>query len=238
MFFDPLYIIMILPAMLLALWAQGKVKYNLNKFAGAPTQRGMTGAQVAAKMLADQGIRDVTIERLPENQKWADHYDPKHKAIRLSPPVYDQTSITAVAVAAHEVGHAIQHSEAYVPLAFRSGMFPVVRIGSGLAIPLIIASILLQAFAFITPEIAHIIMMAGIIMFTTVVAFQLVTLPVEFNASTRAREILETSGFIVNDEEVRGTKKVLSAAAMTYVAAAATAIMQLIYWIMVASRSR
>jgi len=143
-----------------------------------------------------------------------------------------------VAVAAHEVGHAIQHSEAYVPLAFRSGMFPVVRIGSGLAIPLIIASILLQAFAFITPEIAHIIMMAGIIMFTTVVAFQLVTLPVEFNASTRAREILETSGFIVNDEEVRGTKKVLSAAAMTYVAAAATAIMQLIYWIMVASRSR
>ena len=236
MLFDPLYWALLAPAMILALWAQGKVKYNLGKFAKMPTQKGVTGAQVAAELLASEGIRDVTIERLPENQPWADHYDPKSKTIRLSAHVHDTASVSAVAVAAHEVGHAIQHNEAYAPLAIRSGIFPIVRLGSGLAIPLIIAGIILGMLEFISPATADIFILVGIIAFTTVVAFQMVTLPVEFNASKRAREVLEAGRYISTDAEIKGTRKVLSAAAMTYVAAAATAMMQLIYWIMVASR--
>jgi Zn-dependent membrane protease YugP len=236
MFFDPLYWILILPAMLIAFWAQGSVKSNLNKFAKKGTQKGISGAAVAAQILAAEGIRDVTIERLPENQKWADHYDPKKKAIRLSPHVHDTNSVSAVAVAAHEVGHAIQHAEGYAPLAIRSGIFPIVRIGSSLAIPLIIAGLMLGMIGIISPDMAGILMTVGIVAFATVVAFQLVTLPVEFNASRRAHERLETGHFISTDEEIRGTRKVLNAAAMTYVAATATAVMQLIYWISVANR--
>ncbi|MDR2166453.1 MAG: zinc metallopeptidase [Clostridiales bacterium] len=238
MIFDPLYIILMLPAMALAFFASAKVKGNLNKFSKMPTRAGVSGADVAAKILADNGIRDVEIERLPENQPWADHYDPKAKKIRLSAHVHDSSSVSAVAVAAHEVGHAIQHSEAYVPLAVRSGIFPVVRIGSGAAIPLIIAGLFLGMLGWLAPETSNLIMLIGIIMFSTVVAFQLITLPVEYNASRRAREILEGGRYLADAEEMRGTQKVLSAAALTYVAAAAASIMQLIYWISVATRNR
>ncbi|MCL2576132.1 MAG: zinc metallopeptidase [Defluviitaleaceae bacterium] len=236
-FFDWTILILI-PAMILTMWAQAKVSGNLNKYSHIATKRGMSGAAIAAKMLADHGIRDVTIERLPDHKAWADHYDPKAKAIRLSAHVHDSSSIAAVSVAVHEVGHALQHNEAYMPLAFRSGMFPVVRIGSGLAVPLIIAGIAIAWFQWLTPEIASLIINIGIILFTVVVVFQLITLPVEFNASKRAMELLETGRYLSTDDEIRGGKKVLNAAALTYVAAAAVAISQLIRLLLIASRVR
>jgi len=235
--FDWTFIILI-PSMLLALWAQAKVKGNLTKYSKVPTRRGMTGAQVAAQLLAEHGLRDVALERLPDNKPWADHYDPKARAVRLSAHVYDSTSISAVSVAVHEVGHAVQHSESYFPLAFRSGMFPIVRFGSGAAIPIIFIGIILGALGSVDAEIVRIILNVGIIMFTAVVLFQLITLPVEFNASRRAMVMMEQGRYLSDDTEIRGARKVLSAAAMTYVAAATAAISQLIRLLIITSRHR
>jgi Zn-dependent membrane protease YugP len=196
----------------------------------------MTGAAIAQELLHKNGIRDVEIEKLPEHKLWADHYDPKARKIRLSAHVHDTNSVSAVAVAAHEVGHAIQHSESYVPLAVRSGMFPVVRIGSGAAIPLVIAGLILGMLGFIPHDFATLLINIGIIMFTAVVAFQLVTLPVEFNASRRAMELLETGRYLVAEQETTGARKVLKAAAMTYVAAAAAAVLTLLRLLIIAGR--
>ncbi|MCL2349842.1 MAG: zinc metallopeptidase [Defluviitaleaceae bacterium] len=237
MFFD-WTVVLLIPAVILAMFAQAKVSGNLKKFSKAPMMGKMNGAAVAAKILEDHGIRDVTIERLSEKQAWGDHYDPKAKAIRLSPHVYDTNSISAVAVAAHEVGHAIQHNEGYTPLVVRSGMFPAVRISSGAAFPLLFAGLILGMMGFIAPQFASLLINIGIILFTVVVLFQIVTLPVEFNASRRAMEILESGRYFNNDAEARGAKKVLSAAAMTYVAAAAMAVTQLIRFLIIASQNR
>jgi len=233
-FFDWTIVLMI-PAVILAFWAQAKVSTNLNKYAKVATSRGMTGLQVAQQLLHEAGIRDVEIEKLPEHKVWADHYDPKHKKIRLSAHVHDSTSVSALAVAAHEVGHAIQHSESYGPLAVRSGFFPIARFGSGLAIPLVMVGLILGMLEFIGPNVATLLINIGIIAFTAVVAFQLVTLPVEFNASTRAMALLESGRFLNSEAEVRGAKKVLNAAAMTYVAAAAASVLTLIRLLIIAN---
>jgi len=224
--------------MILAMWAQAKVSGNLNKFSQVPTKRGLTGAQVAAQLLADHGLRDVKIERLPENKPWADHYDPKARAVRLSAHVHDSSSISAVSVAVHEVGHAVQHSESYFPLSFRSGMFPIVKLSSGAAFPIIFIGLILGWLGSIDAEIVRIILNVGIIMFTAVVIFQLITLPVEFNASRRAMALMEEGRYLSTDDEIRGARKVLSAAALTYVAAATAAISQLIRLLIITSRHR
>ena len=229
-FFDMWSIYLLFPAMLLALFAQAKVSSNLSRFSQVATQKGMRGADVAAAILYDHGIRDVQIERLDANA--GDHYDPTNRTIRLSAHVHDAASITAVAVAAHEAGHAIQHNESYSPLIVRGAVFPIVRFASGAAIPLIFAGFLLGTAGGIAPILIDV----GIIFFAVTVAFHLITLPVEFNASRRAAEVLERGRFLT-DDELTGTKKVLSAAAMTYVAAATMAIMHLLRFLLMRSRN-
>ena len=227
--FDTWSIFLLLPAMVLAFYAQAKVASNFSRFSKVATGRGVKGADVAAAILADNGIRDVAIERLDNNA--GDHYDPINKALRLSAHVYDTSSVTAVAVAAHEAGHAIQHHEAYSPLTIRGAIFPVVRITSGAAIPLIFIGFLMGAASGIAPILIDV----GIIFFAVTVIFHLVTLPVEFNASRRAREALESGRYLTADE-AQGARKVLSAAAMTYVAAATMAIIQLLRFVLMRRR--
>jgi hypothetical protein len=227
--------IVLIPSMILAFWAQATVKSNLNRFAGVSTSKGMTGAAVVERILQDHGIRDVGIERV--NNAWSDHYDPKNKMVRLSAPVHDSASITAVAVAAHEAAHAIQHNEGYTALALRSGIFPIVRLSSGAAMPLIMIGLVLGMMEIMPGNMATFLIDLGIIFFAITVMFHLVTLPVEFNASRRAREILADGRYLEPSEE-KGIRKVLSAAAMTYVAAAAVAISQLIRLLLIANRRR
>jgi len=230
-FFDTWGLLLLLPAMLLALYAQARVTTNLSRFSREATKKGMRGADVAAGILADNGIRDVEIERLDTNS--GDHYDPAHRKVRLSAHVYDSSSVTAVAVAAHECGHAIQHNEAYSPLTVRGAIFPIVRFSSGAAVPLIFIGFILGAGS----EFASILIDVGIIFFAVTVLFHLITLPVEFNASKRAREVLEKGHYLTN-EELNGAGKVLNAAALTYVAAATMAIAQLLRFLLMANRRR
>ncbi|MCL2573354.1 MAG: zinc metallopeptidase [Defluviitaleaceae bacterium] len=225
-FFDMWSFYLLIPAMLLALWAQARVSTNLSRFSQVPTQKGMSGKDVAAAILYENGIRDVAIERLDANS--GDHYDPSHKVIRLSAHVHDSSSVTAVAVAAHEAGHAIQHSESYSPLVVRGAVFPIVRFASGAAVPLIFIGFILG----VGGGFADILIDVGIIFFAVTVAFHLITLPVEFNASRRAAEVLEVGRYL-NDDEMRGTRKVLNAAALTYVAAATMAVMQLLRFLLI-----
>lgn len=236
LFFDMFFIdiwglIVLIPAMLLAFYAQARVGSNMSKYSRVGTKKGMTGAQIAAAILADNGVRDVEVERLNANA--GDHYDPSHRKIRLSAHVYDSSSVTAVAVAAHEAGHAIQHNESYSPLTMRNSIFPVVRITSAAAIPLIFIGFLLSAGSEFAPFLIDI----GIVLFAITVGFHLITLPVEYNASSRAREALEHGRYLDHDE-IDSTRKVLNAAALTYVAAAAMAVAQLLRFILMANRRR
>ena len=218
---DPLYWILILPAFLLAILAQMKVKSAYNRFSRIATARGYTGAEAAARILAREGILDVQIERA---KGWlSDHYDPRKKVLRLSPQVHDGRSVASVGIAAHEVGHAVQHSAGYAALQLRSIMVPAAGIGSWLAIPMIFFGLLLQ-----TMGLVHL----GIILFTALVVFQIITLPVEFNASSRAKAALAETGIVVSQEELNGVSSVLNAAAMTYVAATVMAVAQLLYFLM------
>lgn len=220
MIFDPLYIIMIAPALLLSIFAQIKVKSSFSKYSKVPTYRGITGAQAAREILRAEGVNDVAIER--SRGFLSDHYDPRSRVLRLSETVYTGNSLASVGVAAHEAGHAIQHARGYMPLRLRSALVPVSSLGSNLAWPLLIIGFIFTAQSLI---------LAGIIFFSLAVAFQLVTLPVEFNASSRALQALPASG-ILSDTEVAGARKVLSAAALTYVAAAASAVLQLVYFLL------
>ncbi|WP_200889553.1 zinc metallopeptidase [Cohnella kolymensis] len=218
--------LLIIPAFFLALWAQFRVKGTFNRWSEVRTMSGMTGYDAARRMLDRNGLQDVPIEPVPG--VLSDHYDPIHRVVRLSEPVYYENSISAVSVACHEVGHAIQHAQSYSMLVLRHRMFPVVRFASGAAPFLLIAGFIFQA--------ANLIL-AGVIFFAAAVAFQLVTLPVEFNASSRARNLMIAEGFITNDEE-RGVAKVLNAAALTYVAAALISLLELIKYIMIFTSSR
>jgi Zn-dependent membrane protease YugP len=204
------------------LWAQFRVKGTFNKWAEVPNQSGVTGYDAARRMLDANGLYDVAIE--PIEGRLTDHYDPTTRIIRLSEPVYYEKSISAVSVACHEVGHAIQHKVHYPMLVARHNIFPVVNFTSGVAPLLILAGFIFSQFSFLLG--------LGIIFFSVAVVFQLITLPVEFNASSRARKAMEPLGFIHNNEQV-GVGKVLNAAALTYVAAALISVLELIKYIMI-----
>lgn len=213
---DPTYILIIIAA-IISLIAQGLVKSTFSRYSRVAGARGITGAQAAEIILRANGINDVTVQRV--SGSLTDHYDPRTKTVNLSETVYNKTSVAAVGVAAHECGHAIQHDVGYIPLTFRSALVPVANIGSQLSWVFIILGLILSY--------NHTLITIGILMFSLAVLFQLVTLPVEFNASSRALEQLESQG-ILDSREIGGTRKVLSAAALTYVASAATAILQLL----------
>lgn len=217
-YFDSTYIL-VLPAIILAVIAQGKVSSTFNKYSRVPSRIGMTGAEAARRIMELNGIYDVSIERVAGNL--TDHYDPSKKVLRLSDNVYSSSSIAAIGVAAHETGHAIQHARGYAPLSLRSIMVPAVNFGSRLFLPIILLGLL---FSF-SSTMGNSLITLGIILFGITVLFTLVTLPVEFNASKRAIACL-TESRILYDDEVDGAKKVLNAAAMTYVASAAMAIAQ------------
>ena len=210
--------ILVLIGVLLSLWAQGRVNSAFRKYGRVRSRTGMTGAEAARRLLNSQGIYDVTIEHI--SGSLTDHYDPRSKVLRLSDAVYGSDSVAAVSVAAHECGHAMQDNEDYAPLRFRSALVPVANFGSQLSWPLILIGVIFGGLGSPLVQI-------GILMFTLAVLFQLVTLPVEFNASGRAIKLLDSQGILLA-EEVNGTKKVLSAAALTYVAAAAASILQLL----------
>jgi Zn-dependent membrane protease YugP len=220
MIFDPLYIIMIVPALILSVYAQIKVKSTYAKFSKMSTYRGITGAQAAREILRSAGVHGVDIELT--RGFLSDHYDPRSRVLRLSESVYSGDSIASVGVAAHEAGHAIQHAHGYAPLKLRSALVPISSLGSNLAWPLLIIGFIFMAQSLI---------LAGIVFFSLAVLFQIVTLPVEFNASSRALQALPASG-ILSDTEVNGARKVLSAAALTYVAAATAAVLQLVYFLL------
>ncbi len=223
---DMTYVIFVLPALLLAMWAQAKVSSTFSRYSKIASQRGLTGFDAARKILDSHGLHHVKIEHISGNL--TDHYDPKANVIRLSDSVHSKNSIGAVGVAAHEAGHAVQHSEGYLPIKVRNAVIPAANIGSYAAFPLALLGILFSSEWLIN---------AGIILFSAVVFFQLVTLPVEFNASARAIKVLGEDE-LLDKQEVRGVKKVLSAAAMTYVAAAATAIMNLVRLLVLTNRRR
>lgn len=221
--------VMLIPILLafgLSLWAQFRVKGTFNKWSKVQNMYGLTGHDAARRMLDANGLYDVPIE--PVRGTLSDHYDPIHRVVRLSEPVYHESSISAVAVACHEVGHAIQHKEKYPMLVIRHRMFPVVNFASGVAPFLLIAGFIFQAFNLIG---------LGIIFFSAAVLFQLVTLPVEFDASSRARKIMVSQGFVTHDES-RGVGKVLNAAALTYVAAALISLLELLRYILIFAGNR
>lgn len=220
MFFHPMDFL-ILIAFGLSLWAQFRVKGTFNKYADVPTSSGITGAEAARRMLDANGLTNVPVQHIPGTL--TDHYDPTARVVRLSDPVYFGNSIASLSVACHEVGHAIQHKVSYPMLVARHRIFPVVNLVSGIA-PLL----LLAGFFF---KMAG-LLLVGIIFFSGAVAFQLVTLPVEFNASSRAKQLMLKMGFIRNEEE-RGASKVLGAAALTYVAAALISVLELAKYIMI-----
>ena len=220
-FFDPLYIIISLPALALGLWAQMKVKSAFNKYSRVPAGRGTSGAQVARRILDANGLGHVNVE---ETRGFlSDHYDPRSRTLRLSPQVYQSNSVAAVGVAAHEAGHALQHSTNYAPLTLRSAIVPGVQIGSWLGPIIFIIGM------FLGPGLGFMVSLLGLILFAAVAVFTLVTLPVEFNASTRAKEVIVAQGF-VGQQELQGVNAVLNAAALTYVAAAIQAITTLLYY--------
>ena len=214
--FDPTYILIIIAA-IISLIAQWRVNSAFSKYSRVASMSGMTGAQAARMILQSNGINDVSVQRI--SGKLTDHYNPSTKVLNLSESVYGSTSVAAIGVAAHECGHAIQHARGYFPLSLRTALVPVANIGSQLSWVFIIVGAILS--------FNQTLITIGIIMFSAAVLFQLVTLPVEFNASARALEQLESNGILYRDE-VSQTRKVLSAAALTYVAAAATAILQLL----------
>jgi len=226
MFFDPLFLVFAIPGLLLGLYAQSRVKSNFNKFAKVRTARNVTGAEVARQLLDAQGLYDVAIE---ETQGFlSDHYDPRSKVLRLSPGVYRTPSIAAAGVAAHEMGHALQDAGGYFPLQIRSALVPAAQFGSSLAPWLFMGGLLLNFTS---------LAWVGVIMFAAAVLFTLVTLPVEFDASARAKKLLVSHGILIGDE-IEGVNKVLNAAAWTYVAAAVSAIGTLLYYVMLLGGGR
>lgn len=215
-FVDYYYIILVIPALILAAWAQFKVKSTYNKFSKVENSRRITGAYAAQAILTYYGISDVRIEQV--SGKLTDHYDPKSKVIRLSQGVYGSTSIAAVGIACHEAGHAAQHAEDYMPIKIRNSLIPVCNLGSSLGIPLAIVG---YFFGF-EPLVA-----VGLILYSAIALFQVVTLPVELNASRRAINVIGERG-LLSDDEVPSAKKVLIAAAMTYVASMIVALANLL----------
>jgi Zn-dependent membrane protease YugP len=219
LYFDPYYFLVVGPALLLAAWASWRVRSAFSHFSRVGVRTGLTGAEAAARV-ARLGGAEISIERV--QGFLSDHYDPRTRTLRLSPQVYDGRSVSAIAVAAHEAGHAIQHATRYSFLQMRSTLVPVTMIGSNLWLWVFFLGMIMQ----FEP-----LMLVGIVLLALVVLFQLVTLPVEFDASSRAKAVLASSGIVSTPEEARGVEKVLSAAALTYVAGALTAVVTLLYYL-------
>ena len=219
--FDIYYFILIIPALLFGIWAQSQVNTNYQKYSQVRTMRGMTGAEAADYILRQNGIYNVSINQISGHL--SDHFNPKTNAINLSEGVYNSTSIAAIGVAAHEAGHAVQHAVNYKPIKIREMVIPVTQIGSWLYLPILLVGVFLSSQGLVN---------LGILLFSTLAIFQLVTLPVEFDASDRAIKTLSQSG-ILYGEEITGAKKVLRAAALTYVAALVSSLAQLLRLILI-----
>jgi len=224
-YFDPMYFIIVGPAILLGIFAQARVKSAYAQGSKHQARSGLSGAETAQRILNVYGVANVGIE--PVKSFLGDHYDPKHKMLRLSPDVYHGRSLAALGIAAHEVGHAIQDAQHYAPLALRNGLVPMASVGSQMSMVLIFAGLIMSMF--LGTAIGTTVAIVGLGMFSLVVLFQLVNLPVEFNASSRARAILLEQGMVTPQENVI-VGKVLNAAAMTYVAATITALTTLLYY--------
>ena len=218
LFYDPTFLLLI-PAFILAVYAQFKVQSTFQKYLRVAASSNLTGAQVARQLLDRNHLSDVPVEITPGNL--SDHYDPRRRILRLSSAVYHGRSLAALGVAAHETGHAIQHATDYIPLNIRNAVFPVASFGSNLAFPLFFIGLILGRGGLFLMDL-------GIVLFSVAVFFQVLTLPVEFNASSRALQMLEDGGYLARGREVSGAKKVLSAAALTYLAATAMALLQLL----------
>lgn len=227
-YWDPTYILVVIGAVICMI-ASARVKGTFNKYSQLRSMSGMNGAQVAQRVLQAAGIYDVQVRHV--SGSLTDHYDPRTKTVNLSDPVYNTTSVAALGVAAHECGHAIQHAKSYAPLSIRSALVPIANFGSMLAWPVILIGLLFNTRS------SGLIIDIGILLFSAAVLFQLVTLPVEFDASRRALVMLRTQG-ILADDELRYTRRVLKSAALTYVASAAAAILQLLRIILITNGRR
>ena len=227
MYFDPTYVLVLI-GVVICMIASAKMNSTFNKYSRVRSHSGMTGREAAETILRRAGIYDVRVEHISGNL--TDHYDPRSKVLRLSDATYGQTSVAAVGVAAHECGHAIQHQVGYAPLQIRGALVPVANFGSTIAWPLILLGL------FFNSQMSQVLLNLGILAFSLAVLFQIVTLPVEFNASSRALEILDQGG-ILGSTEMDGARKVLRAAAMTYVAALASSLLQLLRLILIARRN-
>lgn len=240
MMFDPLFLALVLPALALTIIAQIMVKSRFNKYSKVRTQNGLTGAQAAAQILQEAGVTGVRIEQTPGHL--SDHFDPRGNVIRLSEGVYNAATVAAVGVAAHEAGHAVQYARGYFPMKIRAAIIPVTNFGSKLAMPLIFIGFILSASAAGaeaagSPGIGIMLINIGILLFSTVVLFQIITLPVEFNASRRALVAINKNAMLTPQERA-GSRKVLTAAAMTYVAALALSVAQLLRFLAMARGRR
>ena len=230
-YFDWTFVVLVLPCMLLAMLASANVNSTFKRYSQQYSRRGLTGAEAAQRVLAANGVRGVGIERISGNL--TDYYDPRSNVIRLSDSVYSNTSTAAIGVACHEAGHAVQYAQSYAPIKLRAAIIPVTNFGSKLAMPLILLGILFSGLG----EFSTLIVYLGLACFGLSFVFQVVTLPVEFNASSRALRAIE-SGQLLTDEELTGARKTLSAAAMTYVAATAVALAQLLRLIVIFGGNR
>jgi Zn-dependent membrane protease YugP len=226
-FFDPMYFVFILPALLLALWAQTKVQGAYAKWLQVPNRRGINGVDAARQLLSDGQIIDVGIEGIPG--KLTDHYDPRAKMLRLSQDVANGRSVASLAIVAHEVGHAVQDATDYAPLKLRGAIVPAVQIGSWVGPAMFFIGLLLNLTS---------LAWLGLILFAGTTVFSLITLPVELNASSRALVMLRNTGLVTSEEEARGAKSVLDAAALTYVAALVQSIMTMLYYVSLLSNDR
>lgn len=229
--FDWTYIVLVLPCLLLSLWASASVNSTFKRYSTQYSMRKVTGAEAAQRVLSSQGVHNVRIERVPGNL--TDHFDPKTNVIRLSDDVYSSTSTAAIGVACHEAGHAIQYAVNYTPIKLRAAIIPITNFGSKLAMPLILLGILLSYLG----NFSYTLVYLGIACFSLSLIFQLITLPVEFNASRRAVRAISDTG-ILTQQELNGAKKTLKAAAMTYVAATAVSLAQLLRLILIFGRRR
>ncbi|RZM75591.1 zinc metallopeptidase [Leptolyngbya iicbica] len=224
MYFDPIYLVFMVPGVIATMWAQNKVKGTYRRYSQVPSTMGMTGAQVAQTILNKMGVQGVKVEQVPG--ELTDHYDPGAKAVRLSQGIYGSTSLAAAAVAAHECGHVLQDVDDYKFMNLRASLVPAVNLGSRLGPILIFAGFMLQLFG---------LAWVGVILFAAVLLFHVVTLPVEFDASRRALNLIDEYG-ILQGEENKGAKAVLQAAALTYVATAFTALLNLMYYVLLLLR--
>ena len=227
-YFDPTYMLLF-PAIILALYAQAKVQSTFQRYSKVRASSGATGAQVARNLLDKNNLSDIVVEITPGHL--TDHYEPRTNKLRLSAEIYHGNSLAALGVAAHETGHAAQHAQEYIPLSLRNTIFPVARFGSNLAFPLFFIGLLFGRGG-------SFLMDLGIILFTFAVLFQVITLPVEFNASRRALAMLEGEGYLTRGGEISGARKVLNAAALTYLAATAMALLQLLRLVLLRGQRR